>query len=173
MKKNLVLTGMMGVGKSTIGKMLAKKLKAKFVDIDELIKKKEKNSIKEIFENKGESYFRKIEKKITLEELKKTNLIIALGGGAFINDSVRNEINKYCTSFWLDLDLRLLLKRLENSKKRPLLNQKNLEKTINKIYTERKKFYSKSNFKIVCNALNTQEIVNKVIDLYENSRNQI
>ena len=163
----------MGVGKSTIGKMLAKKLKAKFVDIDELIKKKEKNSIKEIFENKGESYFRKIEKKITLEELKKTNLIIALGGGAFINDSVRNEINKYCTSFWLDLDLRLLLKRLENSKKRPLLNQKNLEKTINKIYTERKKFYSKSNFKIVCNALNTQEIVNKVIDLYENSRNQI
>ena len=164
---------MMGVGKSTIGKMLAKKLKAKFVDIDELIKKKEKNSIKEIFENKGESYFRKIEKKITLEELKKTNLIIALGGGAFINDSVRNEINKYCTSFWLDLDLRLLLKRLENSKKRPLLNQKNLEKTINKIYTERKKFYSKSNFKIVCNALNTQEIVNKVIDLYENSRNQI
>ena len=173
MKKNLVLTGMMGVGKSTIGRILSRKLNMKFADIDKIIEKRQLRSIKNIFETRGEKYFRKIEKKITLEELKKTNLIIALGGGAFINDSVRNEINKYCTSFWLDLDLRLLLKRLENSKKRPLLNQKNLEKTINKIYTERKKFYSKSNFKIVCNALNTQEIVNKVIDLYDNSRNQI
>ena len=89
MKKNLVLTGMMGVGKSTIGKKLAKRLKRKFVDIDKIIEIKEKNTIKEIFENKGEHYFRKIEKKITLEELKKNNLIIALGGGAFINTSVR------------------------------------------------------------------------------------
>ena len=78
MKKNLVLTGMMGVGKSTIGKKLAEKLKRKFVDIDKIIEIKEKNTIKKIFEDKGEDYFRKIEKKITLEELKKNNLIIAL-----------------------------------------------------------------------------------------------
>ena len=66
MKKNLILTGMMGVGKSTIGKKLAKKLRLKFIDVDKIIEKKEKNTIKDIFEKKGEYYFRKIEKKITL-----------------------------------------------------------------------------------------------------------
>ncbi len=72
MKKNLILTGMMGVGKSTIGKILAKKLKFKFLDIDKIIEMKEKFTIKHIFESKGENYFRKIEKKITLDQIKKT-----------------------------------------------------------------------------------------------------
>ena len=68
MKKNLVLTGMMGVGKSTVGRKLAKKLKLKFKDIDKIIESKEKATIAEIFRKKGEKYFRKIEKKVTLEE---------------------------------------------------------------------------------------------------------
>ena len=70
MKKNLVLTGMMGVGKSTIGKRLAKKLRVKFIDLDKLIEKREKSSIKDIFENKGEDYFRKIEKKNCTSRIK-------------------------------------------------------------------------------------------------------
>ena len=77
MKKNLVLTGMMGVGKSTIGKKLAKKLKLKFIDTDHLIEIKEKSTINEIFENKGENYFRKVEKKIICEELKKAINLLA------------------------------------------------------------------------------------------------
>ena len=80
MKKNLVLTGMMGVGKSTVGKKLAKKLKRKFKDIDNIIVETEKTSIREIFETKGENYFRKIEKKLTLEELKKSILQKAFRG---------------------------------------------------------------------------------------------
>ena len=122
---------MMGVGKSTIGRKLAKKLKRKFIDIDKIIEIKEKNTIKEIFENKGEHYFRKIEKKITLEELKKNNLIIALGGGAFINTSIRREIKNSCLSFWLDLKVESLLIRLRNVKKRPLLDQDKLKQSIN------------------------------------------
>ena len=76
MIKNLVLTGMMGVGKSTIGRTLAKKLSYKYIDIDEVIEKTERSSINEIFKNKSEIYFRVIENKITLRELKKRNCVI-------------------------------------------------------------------------------------------------
>ena len=164
---------MMGVGKSTLGKKLAKKLKLKFIDIDQIIEKKEKKTIKEIFEEKGEGYFRKIEKKISLEELKKCNSVIALGGGAFMDSSIRKEAKNLSISFWLDLRVESLLTRLKNVKKRPLLSQDKLEESINKIYSERKKIYNKSNFKIECNLMNTSQIVNKIIKLYENSENKI
>ena len=173
MKKNLVLTGMMGVGKSTIGKKLAKKLKLKFIDIDQIIEIKEKSTIREIFEKKGENYFRKIEKNITLEKLKENNLVIALGGGAFINSSLRKKIKESCISFWLDLKVEILLDRLKNVTKRPLLDKDQLEQTINKIYSERKKIYNESNFRIKCNSMNKDEIVYKIMKLYENSGNKI
>jgi len=164
---------MMGVGKSTIGKKLAEKLKLKFVDVDKIIEIKEKSTIKEIFENKGEHYFRKIEKKVTLEELKKNNLVMALGGGAFIDTSVRREIKSSCISFWLDLDVESLLIRLKNVIKRPLLDQDKLEQSINKIYSERKKIYNESNFRIKCNSMDKNKIIYKIIELYESSRNKI
>ena len=153
--------------------MLAKKLKLNFVDIDELIEKKEKSTIKEIFHNKGEDHFRKVEIKITLLELKKFNSVIALGGGAFINNSIRKEIINSCVSFWLDLDLKHLTQRLKNSKKRPLLNKDNFESSINKIYLERKKTYNESNYRIRCNSKEKRNIVEKIIKLYENSSNKI
>ena len=162
---------MMGVGKSTIGKKLAKRLKRKFVDIDKIIEIKEKNTIKEIFENKGENYFRKIEKKIALQELKRSNTVIALGGGAFMNKDIRKGVELSSVSFWLDLNTKALLKRLKNSKKRPLLNKENLPLTVNKIYLERKKFYNQSNYRIKCDSMNINEIILKILSLYENSRN--
>jgi Shikimate kinase len=164
---------MMGVGKSTVGKKLAKKLKFKFIDIDQIIEKKEKISIKEIFENKGEDYFRKIEKKISLDELKKNNAVIALGGGAFMNKSIRAEAKKSSISFWLDISMESLLIRLKNVKKRPLLDEDNLKDSVNKIYSERKKIYNKSNFRIKCNSKNTDQVINKIITLYENTENKI
>ena len=163
----------MGVGKSTVGKKLAKKLKLKFIDIDRIIEKKEKRTIKEIFENKGEGYFRRIEKKISLEELKKSNAVIALGGGAFMDPSIRKEAKNLSISFWLDLNLKSLLIRLKNVKKRPLLNKDRLEESVNKIYSERKRIYNKSNFKINCNLMNVDQIVDKIVKLYENSGNKI
>ncbi len=173
MKKNLVLTGMMGVGKSTIGKRLAKKLKIKFIDLDKLIEKREKSSIKDIFETKGEDYFRKVEKKIALQELKRTNTVIALGGGTFMNKDIRKEIELSAVSFWLDLNTKALLKRLKNSKKRPLLNKENLPLAVNKIYLERKRFYNQSNYRIKCNTISANEIILKILKLYENSGNKI
>ena len=171
MKKNLVLTGMMGVGKSTIGKKLAQRLKLKFIDVDQVIEAKEKSTIKEIFEKKGEDYFRNIEKKITLEILKTKNLVSAFGGGGFINKSIRKDVLRSSITVWLDLNVPALLKRLKNIKKRPLLNQKNLKETVNKIYSERRKIYSQSNFRINCELIQKDQIVNKIIRLYESTRN--
>ena len=102
MKKNLVLTGMMGVGKSTIGKNLAKQLSLRFVDIDKIIEKKDGLSINRIFKTKNEAYFRKLENDISLQELQKNSSVISLGGGAFLNKSIRNCVKKTAISFWLD-----------------------------------------------------------------------
>ena len=161
----------MGVGKTTIGKNLAKKLKYNFIDVDKLIEKKEGSSIYLIFKNKSESYFRKIENDITLFQLKKKNSVISLGGGAFLNETIRKSTKKLSISFWLDLPIDRLIKRLKRSRRRPLLMNKNLSETVKKIYFDRKKIYSKADYKIKCNSLNSDEIVNKILNLYEISGN--
>lgn len=168
MKKNLTLTGMMGVGKSTIGKLLSKDLSMEFVDIDSIIEKKLKLTIQKIFKLKGEAFFRKLEEEVTLDELKKSNRIVSLGGGAFMNIKIRDFVLSNTKSFWLNLNVSLLTKRLINSKKRPLLNNKNINMTLEKIYNERKDTYSLANYKIDCNNLTTDLIVKKIIELYEN-----
>ena len=156
MNKNLTLTGMMGVGKSTIGKNLAKKLKYNFIDVDKLIEAKERSSVNFIFENKSENYFRKIEKDITLKMLKKKNSVISLGGGAFLDKSIRKYAKKRTVSFWLDLNIDELVKRLKRSKKRPLLHKKDIGETIKKIYLEREKIYNEADFKVKCNSLKSK-----------------
>ena len=161
---------MMGVGKSTIGKMLAKKLKLKFLDIDRIIEKRERNTIKDIFKNKGEEYFREIEKKVTIDELKKKKSVIALGGGAFINAFIRREVKNTSTSFWLDLDINLLIKRVSRTKKRPLLNIGDLNMAMNKIYTSRKSIYNLADYKISCNKISKPLIVEKILKIYEANR---
>ena len=169
MKKNLILTGMMGVGKSTIGRALSKRLLMQFSDIDTIIENKLKMSVPKIFEKKGESFFRKIEEKITLQENKKKNIIISLGGGAFINSKIRKNILVNSESFWLDLDVKLIEKRLMKSKKRPLLNNKNLGIALEKIYIERKNIYARADYRIDCNRLNLNLITSKIIKLYANN----
>ena len=157
----------MGVGKSTIGKILAKKLNYNFVDVDKLIESKENLSINLIFKHKGESYFRKIEYKVILSELKNNNSVISLGGGAFLNNAIRKNAKKLSTSFWLDVPLEELIKRLKKNKKRPLLLNKNLSETVKKIYFDRKKIYNEADYRIKCNSLRSGEIVNKILNLYE------
>ena len=162
---------MMGVGKSTIGKILAKKLYYNFVDIDKLIEIKEGCSINLIFKNKSENYFRKIESEIAFAELKKKNSVISLGGGAFLSSSIRSYVKKMSLSFWLDVPLEELIKRLKKSRQRPLLFNKNISETVKKIYFERKKIYNESNYRIKCNSLNAGDIAKKVLSIDEKSGN--
>ena len=167
MKKNLVLLGMMAVGKTTLGKIVAKKQELKFVDIDANIETKNSMTIKEIFKKKGENFFRMEEEKEVLKSLKKSNCIIALGGGAFMNKTVRENILKNAISIWLNVDLKTLNKRIKWNKKRPLLKEENNQKKLIELYTERKDVYKLANHKIACDNLSKQNIAEKIIALYE------
>ena len=159
---------MMGSGKSSIGKILSKKLKLRFIDIDKKIEETEDSKISEIFTKYGENYFRKIEEKISLKFLSLENSVISLGGGGFINASIRKTCKKNCLSFWLDWKNETIIKRIYKSKKRPLAI--NLTKDqINSLINERSKFYRLSSHRINCDKLDKVEIINKILDIYENS----
>ena len=167
MKKNLVLLGMMAVGKSTLGKIVAKKLNLQFIDTDKNIESSNAMKIKDIFEKRGEKFFRTEEEREVLKSLKKENCIIALGGGAFLNNKIRNSILKSSISIWLDIDIKTLEKRVKWNKKRPLLKKNNNFKIIKKIYQERKKIYRLANHKIKCDKMNKPNLIGKIISLYE------
>ena len=169
MKKNLTLTGMMGVGKTTVGKALSEHLSMEFLDVDTIIEKKLNLTVQKIFEKKGEAFFREVEEEVTLQTLKDKNTIISLGGGAFMNPKIRDCVISNTKSYWLYLNLDLLEKRLINSRKRPLLINKNIRLDLEKIYNERKSTYSLANYKIDCNNLSTDLITKKIITLYEDN----
>ena len=152
LNKNLVFLGMMGSGKSSIGNLVSKKLNLPFIDIDSLIVENIGMSISEIFEKKGENYFRNIEEKITLKCLKKIKNVISLGGGGFINTRIRKEILSNHFSFWLNWDDSILIRRIKGSKKRPLVF-KSTDQEIRTIIKDRSKIYSNAQFKINCNKL--------------------
>jgi shikimate kinase len=164
--KNLVFLGMMGAGKSSIGKIISKKLNIPFIDIDNLIEEYSGMTISEIFKNNGEVYFRNLEEKITLKSLNNKKNVISLGGGGFINDNIRNDVISNHISFWLDWSESVLLKRIKSSKKRPLAF-KSTSQEIKEIIKKRSKIYSKAKYKINCNKLTKAEIVNKIIKIYE------
>ena len=168
-EKNLVLLGMMGSGKSTIGNLVSKKLNTNFIDIDNLIEKLTKMKISDIFLKKGEKYFRDLEEKISLKSLNvNNNAVISLGGGAFINETIRTEVIKNSFPLWLHVDTPTLLSRIKKSKKRPIAFKSNDIELI-KLIENRAKVYSKAKFKINCYKLPKTEIVKKIIKLYENS----
>ena len=164
--KNLVFLGMMGSGKSSIGNLVSKKLDLHFVDIDNLIIESAGMTISEIFEKKGENYFRNLEEKITLKCLKEIKNVISLGGGGFINTKIRKEVLSNHFSFWLNWDELTLIRRIKGSKKRPLAF-KSTDQEIRAIIKNRSKIYSNAQFKINCNKLSKTEIVKKIIKNYE------
>ena len=154
--------GLMGSGKSIIGKDLSKYLNLQFYDTDKEIELKTKKSISTIFEEEGESYFREIEKKICLELLSQSNCVISLGGGSIINKKIREAIEKNSYSIYLQVKLKNLLIRLNTSNKRPLLNNNlNKSKTLEKLYKDRRKFYEKANC-IVNNDNDKLQVLEKI-----------
>ena len=148
-KKNICIIGLMGSGKSMIGKDLSKFLKLKFYDTDKEIEIKTNKSISAIFKEEGESYFRSIEEKICVNLLDKNNCVISLGGGSIINSNIRNKISQNSFSIYLQVELNNLLNRLKSSQKRPLLNQKkNKIEILKNLYAKRRQFYEKADITV-------------------------
>ena len=157
----------MAAGKTTVGYKLAKKLKYQFVDIDSEIEKSENEKITNIFQNKGESYFRKLEERKTLFFLNRENNVISIGGGAFLNDKIRKKIKKNSYSFWLNWKIKTILNRIDKNNRRPLALKLNKKDLIN-LYKKRVKFYKLSNFKVNCEGKNKNEIIHKISKIIKN-----
>ena len=160
-KKNMTLIGLMGSGKSIIGKELSAYYGIKLYDSDNEIEKKVGQKISDIFKNKGETYFRVIEEKVCLDLLEKENCIISLGGGSITSIKTRNKIEKNSFSIYLKVDVDILVKRLSNSIKRPLLKNKDKKNKLNEIYKERKKYYNDANL-IIENNFNKKYVLENI-----------
>ncbi len=161
-KENLVFLGMMGSGKSSIGLIVSKKLNLNFIDVDLEIEKIEGMKISEIFNKRGENYFREIEEKTTLKVLKGKNNIISLGGGAFLNKNIQKEVLRNHISFWLNWETNTLINRIKNNKKRPIANNSSVNE-LTKLIKKRSLIYSKALYKINCENFTKNEIAEKIL----------
>lgn len=153
---------MMGSGKSAIGKILANKLDYNFIDIDKMLEIEAKKTIKKIFEEDGEVYFRDLEEKITINILDNKKTVVSLGGGAIINKNIRSSIKKNSYNIFLKVDVDILTKRLQNSRTRPLIYKKNLKKELINLINKREKFYQKADL-IIENEKNIIEATENII----------
>ena len=156
------LIGMMGSGKSSVGKLLANKLQFSIIDIDKEIEKNEKLSIKEIFEEKGENYFREIESKYLLR--KRNSAVVSCGGGIILNKKNREFLKTSGYTIYLKSSLPILEKRLLNENSRPLLSNDNLKETLINIYNKRKKLYtSAANTTVITDRRSVKEVCELII----------
>ena len=126
-------------------------------------------SISRIFSEKGENFFRDYEEKTTLDILSKKNLVIALGGGAFLNKNIREKILKNHISFWLNLNNYTLIKRIRINSRRPIANKMTNNKLI-KLIKKRSHLYSKAMYKVNCDNLTKNEVANQIISIYETNK---
>ncbi|MEW4448199.1 shikimate kinase [Qipengyuania sp. JC766] len=144
----IVLVGLMGAGKSTVGRKLARLLSFDFVDADEEIEDAAQLSISEIFAQFGEDYFRDGERRVIARLLDEDAGVIATGGGAFVNDETRALVLERAICVWIDCDLDTLVERTARKKTRPLLRQGDPRETLARLQQEREPFYSQAQIRV-------------------------
>lgn len=161
---NYYLIGMMGSGKSTIGKLLAKKMKTPFLDLDHYIEIKNKMSIQDIFKEKGENYFRELEVN-ALSTIKDSKVVVACGGGIILDHRNRKNISSNGKVIFLEASTSSLKNRLLSNINRPLLNDKDIEKELIKIWNQRKKYYyDTAEIIINTDGINPETLSNQIIE---------
>lgn len=172
--KPVILVGMMGCGKSTVASIVAKKLGYEFLDIDEIIVKNVGCSIVEIFKYQDEEYFRKKEYEALTFALEKNNVIIASGGGAYINDKSRKLIEEKSISIWLNATCEVIYRRVKYKKTRPLIaNTTDVKKSVYNLYEKRRPIYQQAKIHVDTSNLNQFQaadiIIEKILQINENT----
>ena len=163
--RSIVLVGIMGVGKSTIGKRLSQYLDIPFVDADKEIEKAAGMDIQDIFDQFGEEAFRSGEKKVIKRLMTEGQKILATGGGAFMNEEIRADIAESGVSVWLNADLEILMKRIQRRANRPLLKTEDPEATMVALLEERNPVYALSDIHIESRTVSRDVIAGEVVDL--------
>jgi shikimate kinase len=161
----IVLVGLMGAGKSSIGRRLAEKLNFPFVDADHEIEVAADKSIAEIFADHGEAYFREGERRVISRLIENGAQVLATGGGAFINDDTRERIAGHGVSVWLKADLPLLMKRVNKRADRPLLLNDNPRAVMQRLMDERYPVYAKADVTVESRDVQHTQMVNDVIKM--------
>jgi shikimate kinase/3-dehydroquinate synthase len=162
-RRPIVLVGLMGCGKSSVGKRLAFKLNLPFVDADEEIERAAAKTINEIFADHGEAHFRDGERKVIARLLANGPQVLATGGGAFINPETRRRIKDVAVSIWLRADLPVLLRRVMKRDTRPLLRDGNPEATMQKLIETRYPIYAEADMTVESRDEPHDTIVNEII----------
>jgi shikimate kinase len=160
-KLNITFCGMMGSGKSIIGKKFAKIINFNFLDTDSLIENKTGKSINQIFSESGEIFFRKLEEKYISKILLRENYVFSLGGGVMNSVKLRNIIKKNSFNIYLEVENNILIQRLDSSRNRPLIKSTNLKNKLNELIQKRQGFYSKADL-IIKNDLKISDAINKL-----------
>lgn len=148
-KRSVVIVGLMGAGKSTIGKRVAQMLGLNFVDADTEIETASRMTIPELFDNYGEPEFRDLERRVIKRILRSGPRVLATGGGAFMNEATRKAISRAGVSVWLKAELDVLMERVSRKSNRPLLKTENPRATMQKLMDDRYPVYALADLTII------------------------
>jgi shikimate kinase len=159
----IVLVGMMGAGKSTIGRRLAARLQLPFTDADTEIETAHRMTIPEIFQKYGESYFRDGEARVIARMLDSGLGVLATGGGSFMREETRQRIGEKAVSIWLKADTEIIMKRVRRRTDRPLLQTADPVATVNRLLAEREPIYGKADITIASRDVPHDKIVDEVV----------
>ncbi len=162
--RTIVLVGLMGAGKTTVGRRLARKLNLPFVDSDHEIEKAAGMSVAEIFECFGEADFRSGERRVIERLLDGKPQIVATGGGAFINEATRALIKAKGLSIWLDADIEVLVERTGRRDTRPLLKTGDPKEILTRLAAERAPFYAQADMKVASSQGPHEDVVADILD---------
>jgi shikimate kinase len=162
-ERSIVLVGLMGCGKSSVGRRLASRLGLGFVDADEEIERVAAKSIVEIFADHGEAYFRDGERRVIARLLSSGPQVLATGGGAFINPDTRAKIRERGVSIWLRAELPVLMRRVSKRDTRPLLKSGDPEATMRDLMNNRYPIYAEADLTVESRDVPHDVIVNEII----------